>query len=193
MGTRTYLASIALLLCSLVACSPVDIQPDEAEAFAAKDYRYYMWHTVPVTHENGRSKPGRPLDPSVRAAVDATLQDKGYTLDPQRAQFTVGYRYGSGIRQGVSGDEASNLTYHPPTTINRKVDQASRDNAIALGGVKETTELQLLLRDAMSQLVVWQVTLTEIVENANQADPESIDQNLRKAIPRALRPLPTVP
>lgn len=181
-----------LLPAAISACGSVEIQPGETDEFADMGYTFYRWHSAPV-QDSTAPGPGRALDPTVRQAVDETLQAKGYTLDPDRAQFTVGYRYGGGIREGVASDEASNITYYPATTINRKVDQASRDNAIALGGVRATTELEILMRDAKSQLVVWQVVLTEIVEDANQVDTQHIDKRLRKAIPGALRPLPDAP
>jgi len=173
------------------ACSAVDIQPDENNRFTAKSYQYYTWGSAPV--EGDQPGPGRAIDPTVREAVNRALVEKGYIENTSRAQFSVGYRYGSGIREGVPGDDASNISYYPPTTINRTVDQATRDNAVALGGVKETAELQIQLRDMQSQLIVWQVTLTEIVEDVNKVDAQHIDKRLRKAIPSALKTLPAAP
>ena len=191
MRAMKRLLLVTLLPALISACGSVEIQPGETEAFADMGYTYYRWHSVPVQDPDKGHVPGRAIDPTVRQAVDEALKAKGYRLDAEQAQFTVGYRYGGGIREGVASDDASNISYYPATTINRQVDQASRDNAIALGGVRETTELQILMRDVGSQLVVWQVVLTEIVEDANQ-DTQHIDKRLRKAIPGALRPLPNV-
>lgn len=188
--TGITLMAITFVALISAACSPVDIQPDTVNNFAAKDYRYYQWRSgpVPATKSGASSRPA--IDPTVRQAVDEVLQSKGYQLDMERAQFIVGYRYGIGIRDGVAAEHASNITYQPPATINRKVDQASRDNAIALGGVKETTELKIQIRDKTSQLIVWEALLTEIVADANRVDADYIDKSLRKAIPRAMRTLP---
>lgn len=184
--------ALAMVMMFAVACSPVDIQPAATEGFAKKDYQYYRWARLPILKGTSRDFPRRPIDPTVRQAVDDTLQKKGYLLDPQKAQFNIDYRYGIGIREGVAGDDASNITYVPPGTINRKIDQASRDNAIALGGVKETKNLQLRIRDTTSQQEVWEVTLTEIVSNTNNTGGGQIDKSLSDAIPRALRSLPDV-
>lgn len=172
------------------ACSPVDIQPDESGTFADKGYRYYTWANPALPNATSAETSRRAIDPTVRREVNQALQEKGYQLDAQRAQFSIGYRYGIGTRDGVPRDDASNITYYPPTTINRKVDQASRDNAIALGGVKETKELQLRFRDIASQRVVWEVTLTEIAADANRLGEDKLDKSLGDAIPRALRSLP---
>ena len=61
--------------------------------------------------------------------VDA---DKGYVLDPARAQFSVDYLYATGLRDGASPGQASNISHIPSATVNRQVDQASVDSAIAL-------------------------------------------------------------
>lgn len=182
--------TVALLL---GACSPVDIQPDKTDTFKTKGYRFYTWAGPPLPSRDAAEPSHRAIDPTVRQEVDRALQNKGYVLDAQRAQFTVGYRYGIGIREGVPADDADNITYYPPATINRKVDQASRDNAVALGGVKETKELQLRFRDIESQRIVWEVTLTEVVANTNRLDDDHIDKSLGKAIPRALISLPNQP
>lgn len=185
-------AAVYCLIISLVvaACSSVEIQPDETDKFAAGNYQYYKWRSAAVPLDAKDASSRKAIDPAVREGVNASLQAKGYILDPERAQFSVGYTYGFGIREGVPSDDASNITFYPPGTINRKIDQASVDNAIALGGVKETSELQLQLRDIASQSIVWEAVMTEIIADANRADTAHIDKSLQKAIPRSLRSLP---
>ena len=75
----------------------------------------------------------------------------------------------------------------------RRVDQASVDNAIALGGVKETNNLIVQFNDRSSNQEVWQVTLTEIVENTNDSDASRLNDQLTKFLQRALQPIPQSP
>jgi hypothetical protein len=64
------------------------------------------------------------------------------------------------------------------------------DNAIALGGVKETNNILLQFNDKISNKEVWRVTLTKIVENANNVNTSRIDDNLAQYLKRALKSLP---
>ncbi len=133
------------------------------------------------------------IDPVIRREIDAHLQSKGYVLDPQRAQFTVHYLYVTGMVQGERSALASNITAYPRIMPTRRVDQASVDNAIALGGVKETNNLIVQFNDRVTNQEVWQVTLTEIVENANSNDTSRLDDNLMRSLQRALQPIPQAP
>lgn len=66
------------------------------------------------------------------------------------------------------------------------------DNAIALGGVKETNNIILQFNDRLSNKAVWHVTITKIVEDANNIDISGLENNLKGVVARALEPLPTV-
>jgi hypothetical protein len=192
MRITTLLISTLLSL-ALVACSGVDIQRSAIEQFTTGNYRYYMWRTDALPQETPSANTMHTLDSVVRREIDAHLQSKGYILDPQRAQFTVHYRYVRGMVQGERSALASNLTAIPRVMPTRQVDQASVDNAIALGGVKETNNLIVQFNDRATNQAVWQVTLTEIVENANSSDSALLDDNLQRYLARALRPLPQAP
>ena len=126
----------------------------------------------------------------MRREVDAGLQARGYILDTARAQFSVDYLYAIGMREGAQSEQASNISPVPSVTPNRRVDQASVDNAIALGGVKETSNILLQFNDMDSNAQVWQVLMTKIVENANRVDTSRLDENLTKSLERALKTLP---
>ena len=130
------------------------------------------------------------MDPIVRAAVDRELRSKGYRLNPEKAQFNVDYLYATGMRMGQKGSEASNLSNYPGVIPNRNVDQASVDNAHALGGVKETSNLALQFNDVERKEEVWRVVVTKIVENANRVDSSRLRKNIDSAIKEGLRPLP---
>jgi len=189
MRITTLLAGTMLSMV-LVACSGVDIQHSPIDPFAAGNYHYYMWRTDPLPQTTRSSNALYAIDPVVRREVDTRLQSKGYMLDPQRAQFTVNYLYMAGMVQGERSALASNISANPRIMPTRRVDQASVDNAIALGGVKETNNLIVQFNDRSSNQEVWQVTLTEIVENANSKETAHLNDNLTKFLERALQPLP---
>ena len=183
----------SLLSLVLVACSGVQIQQSPIEQFAAGSYHYYMWRTAPLPQATQSSDALYAVDPVLRQEVDAQLQRKGYVLDVERAQFTVDYLYVSGMLQGERSALASNISPIPRVLPNRPMDQASVDNAIALGGVKEANSIVLQFNDRTNNREVWQVTLTSIVENANSNDTSRLDDNLQRYLTRALQPLPQVP
>lgn len=189
MRTTFILASI-LLSALLTACSSVDIQTSDVEQFAAGNYKYYKWRTAPLPAKSSSADPFYAIDPVMRREVNAGLQARGYVLDNERAQFSVDYLYATGMREGAQSDQASNISPVPSVTPNRRVDQASVDNAIALGGVKETSNILLQFNDMDSNVEVWQVLMTKIVENANRLDSSRLDENLTKSLQRALKPLP---
>jgi hypothetical protein len=189
----TTVLAYTLLSLTLLGCSGIEIEPAGIEAFAAGNYKYYSWRTDPLPNETRSSDPVYAIDPVVRRELDANLGRKGYVLDPERAQFTVDYIFAAGMLQGEQSGWASNISHRPSVTPNRQVDQASIDNAIALGGVKETNNITLQFNDRTSNKEVWQVTLSRIVENANTTDRSKIDETLKKYMERALESVPPAP
>jgi hypothetical protein len=182
--------AFTFLSLTMVACSGIEIQQSGIEKFSAGHYHYYKWRTEPLPADSRSADPIYTLDPVIRREVNADLQRKGYVLDEKRAQFTVDYLYGSGMQQGERSELASNITPYPRVTPNRQVSQAEVDNAIALGGVKETKNIILQFNDLTSNREVWQATLTKVVEDANNVDATRLDQNLQDFLARALKPLP---
>ena len=185
----THILATGLLALLLAACSGIEIQPDKIDQFAAGHYQYYKWRSEPMTNSANSSDPIYSIDPVLRRQVNAGLQSKGYILDQERAQFSVDYIFATGMRQGEKSEQASNLTLHPSVMPNRQIDGASVDNAIALGGVKETRNIALQFNDVTSNEEVWQVIMTRFVEDVNKAGSR-VDENLSKAINKALKPLP---
>lgn len=191
MQTTLRLACGLLALC-LAACSGVEITPDPVDDFAAGGYRYYNWRTEPLPQGTRNTDPVYRLDPLIRKHVNKNLQALGYQLDPARAQFNVDYLYAPGLRDGATPEQGSNISPIPTATINRQIDQASVDNAIALGGVKETANILLQFNDVRSHKAVWEVRMTKIVEDANLADRGKLDDNLKAHLARAMGSLPAV-
>ena len=186
----THILGYLLLSLTLLACSGVEIQSVDTDRFKAGNYVYYKWRTDPLPTNVRSSDPMYAVDPVMRREVNADLQSKGYVLDSERAQFTVGYILASGMVQGEPSNLASNISTYASIRPNRQIDQASIDNAIALGGVKETNNIILQFNNRTSNKEVWQVTLTKIVENANNVDTSRIDANLAQYLKRAMKSLP---
>jgi len=179
-----------LMCLALAACSDIEIQPAAIDQFAAGHYQYYKWRSQPLQNTARSSDPVYIMDPIMRREVDSGLRSKGYVLDEERAQFSVDYLYATGMRMGEKSQQASNLTPYPSVTPNRQVDQASVDNAIALGGVKETSNIALQFNDVTTNEEVWRVVMTKIVENVNNIDTARLGDNLNKSVKEALSTLP---
>jgi len=185
----TILASLLLAL-AVAACSGIETRPAPVETFAAGHYKYYKWRSDPLPNTADSQDPMYIMDPMLRSAVDAELARKGYVLDPTQAQFSVDYFYAAGLRMGERSAEASNLTPYPSVNPNRQINQAVVDNAYALGGVKETSNIAIQFNDIASKKEVWHVIITKIVEDVNKVDKKEMRHSLRKGIDDGLSSLP---
>ena len=175
---------------ALAACSGIETRPAPMDTFAAGNYKYYYWRSDPLPNAANSQDPMYIMDPILRSAVNADLAKKGYILDKERAQFSVDYVYASGLRMGERSAEASNITPYPSVNPNRQLNQAVADNAYALGGVKETSNIALQFNDTTSKKEVWHVIITKIVENVNKVDKSDMRDSLKRGIRDALDPLP---
>ena len=193
MRITPVLACTLFLSLALAACSGVQVQQGPIEQFSAGHYRYYEWRSEPLPSKPGSTDPVHIIDPILRQEVDAALQGKGYVLDPSRAQFTVDYRYLTEMVDGERSALASNIDPHPRVIPNRQMSPAVVDNAIALGGVKQTNNIILQFIDKSRNQEVWEVMLSRIVEDANTVDTSHLDNDLRTFVKRALGPLPEAP
>ena len=188
----TQTLAIALLSLAIAACSGIETRPEDTAAFAAKNYRYYSWRSEPLKNPTNSRDRIYVMDPIVRREVDKNLQAKGYILDTEKAQFSVDYLQAPGLRIGEKSEASTNISLHPSVVPNRQVDGAVVDNAHALGGVKETSNVAIQFNDKGTRHEIWQVVITKFVENVNQVDPQRLDTNLTKAIAKGLDPLPAV-
>lgn len=180
----------AFLMLALSACSGVETHPDETDTFAAGNYHYYSWRSKPVANSTNSRDPMYTLDPILREAINASLQSKGYVLDAQRAQFSVDYLFAEGVRDGVKGEAASNLSTHPGIVPDRNIDQASIDNAYALGGLKETRNIGIQFNDIEGSKEVWWVLITKLVDDTNIAEDSRLYKSVTAAVEQGMRSLP---
>ncbi len=192
---RLLLPLPALVLSALLlgACSNIETRPEDTATFAAGNYQYYSWRSEPLVNTINSRDSIYVLDPILRAQIDADLQGKGYTLDPTRAQFSVDYIFAEGLRPGVKGVEASNLSTYPGVIPDRNIDQASIDNANALGGLRETRNIGIQINDVARNEEVWRVIITKIVDNVNTNENPNLPQAIKAAIKQGLKTLPSRP
>jgi len=179
-----------LLTLAVIACSSIETRPGPIDSFVAGNYQYFKWRSDPLPNTANSSDPVYLVDPIVRREVNKGLAAKGYILDAERAQFNVDYIYASGLRIGERASDLSNVTPYPSVTPNREPNQAVIDNAYALGGVKQTSNIALQFNDVESRHEVWQVIISKIVENVNKVDMKEVESGLVKGIKQALDPLP---
>ncbi len=184
------LLGISALLLTLAACSGVETSPADVSTFAAGNYHFYSWRSEPVVNTTNSTDPMYRLDPILRDAINAKLKSKGYILDPTRAQFNVDYIFAPGVRDGVKGVEASNLSTQPGVVPSRDIDQASIDNAYALGGLKETRNIGIQFNDIERKEEVWHVTITKLVENANSTKGSNLNGEISSAVNKGMELLP---
>jgi len=180
----------AIILLALAACSGVETRPADVSNFAAGNYRYYSWRSEPMVNTTNSTDSMYRLDPVLRQAINANLREKGYVLDPERAQFNVDYIFAPGVRSGVKGVEASNLSTHPGVVPSRDIDQASIDNANALGGLKETRNIGIQFNDVGRKEEVWHVVITKLVENANPTKGSKLNSSISSAVKKGMDTLP---
>jgi hypothetical protein len=190
MRRTHYIAVLVPLILALCACSGIETHPAPTDTFAQGNYHYYKWRSQPLQNTTGSADSAYVLDPVLREQLDAALQDKGYVQDEKRAQFSVDYIFASLVRDGVVASEASNLSTYPGVIPSRNVDQASIDNAYALGGVQETRNIGIQFNDVKRNEEVWRVIITKIVEDANTVNTVNLDKSITKAVRQALRTLP---
>lgn len=190
MRSLTTLATLLLSL-TLAACSSIETRPTDTAKFAAANYKYFKWRSEPLANPSGSTDTFYVIDPMLRREVNAALAEKGYVLNPDRAQFSVDYLQAVGMRQGVAGRDADGgIDPIPSARPHRQLDQAMVDNAHALAGVQSTSNVAIQFNDVESQLEVWSVVITKIIEDQNESNPEKIQRNLEKGISAGLKSLP---
>jgi hypothetical protein len=174
----------------LAGCiSGIETSPSDTAAFAAGNYRSYAWRRPALPVEGSGADSIYRLDPVLRAAVDETLAGKGYRRVEDNGDFLVDYVAATGLVDGAVSESADNVSYRPAAVPNRNVDQASIDNAYALGAVRETANIAIILFDGASEDAVWNVRISKIIEDRNRVNSDLA----RRAIRQGLRTLPDAP
>ncbi|KGE04062.1 DUF4136 domain-containing protein [Pseudohaliea rubra] len=179
-----------LLTLLLAGCiSGIETEPADTARFAAGSYQSYAWRRPALPVEGTGADSIYQLDPVLRAAVDETLATKGYRRVTDNPDFLVDYIAAAGLSLGEVSQSAANVSYRPAAVPNRNIDQASIDNAYALGTVRETANIGIILFDAAAQEAVWNVRISKIIEDRNRVNADVA----RRAIRQGLRTLPEAP
>jgi len=184
------LAATTLAMFFLAACAGLEIEAWEPTQFAAGNYQTYSWRSEPIVNTVGSRDPIYMMDPIVRAETDRVLQAKGYRKVEWNGDFTVDYIYAPGIRAGVAGEAASNISPRAGVRPNTSMSGAERDNAIALSGVKETHNLALQFNDGKSRQEVWRGVLTKIAQDTTGENVGNTRRNIGKGINQMTSTLP---
>lgn len=173
-----------ILLCAalLGACSGVDITPAATETFAATRYTTYAWRSKPPS-QTGHGKDMLTIkSPSIRAGVEEKMAQLGYQrVDRSEAEFLIEYFAAPGFNDGQLSHGGSNDMLYG-SSVNREIDGASANNALALSGPVETGEMQLVLFDATTSELLWSVQISIVVEDANQVDHDEVRKAVRKGV-----------
>lgn len=179
-------ALAALVFLTLAACAGIETEPADTERFAAGDYGTYAWRRPALPTDGSGADTIYQLDPVVREAVDAELAARGYRRVGEDPDFLVDYIAAPGLLPGAVSRSADNIAYRPVAIPNRNMDQAAIDNAYALGGVRETANIAIILFDAEAEEAVWNVRISKVIEDRNNVDTALA----RRAVVKGLETLP---
>jgi len=180
---------VPVCLAFLPGCSGVDVTPAATETFAGTGYTRYAWRSEPPSQTTFSKDMLARKSPSIRAGVEKEMAKLGYRrVDRDDADFLIEYIAAPGFNEGqLSHGGSNNMLYG--SSVNRQIDGASADNAVALSGPVETAEMELVFLDADSVEVLWRVQISMVVEDANRIDHDAV----RGAVRKAIAGLPTAP
>lgn len=185
-------ASLAALL---TACGTTQIERSEIDTFAAKGYSTYQWNYAPIEVRPSDTSPLSTIGPIFREETNTALSELGYREVKDGGDFVVSLQFKTSIEQGALPRSAPNNDPVPRAVINRTPDQASVDNAYAMAGPREMNNALLQFDDGNDGALLWAAAMSRLVEDTNQnnIDPAEVRRNARRALERALAPLPRAP
>ncbi len=180
--------AVAFSFALLVACSGVETIPEDTARFEATGYDSFAWRSEPLEQRGYTRDRLYQADPMIRRAIEDRLGELGYRLvDRDDAQFLIEYLAAGSINDGRLATTASNVTPYPSAQINRQADGATVDNAYALSGVKEMGNLMVVFVDPAATEVLWRVSISKIMEDANSVSESAV----RRAVREGLSTLPS--
>lgn len=183
---------VSSLLCLLLiaGCSGMEVIPADTERFVSTQYVRYAWRSEPLTQDGSGKDKLTQADPAIRSAIAERLSELGYReVAKDEAQFMVEYLAAAGINDGLLSSSGTNVTRATLGTINRLPDGATVDNAYALSGVVPTGNLLLVFVESDGLDVLWQVSISVLIEDANRVNERAV----RSAIRKGLSTLPRAP
>ena len=180
--------AVTMLCVSFLGCTTMEVDTAPADRFASKDYKTFSWRAeIPAGVPQSMESLYR-LAETVREAVAAELEKKGYRYQDADGDFLVTYAFGARLE---GGDVPVTPEFGPNTSvINRSPDPAVMDNAYALSGPREVASLMLSFEDGDNLATVWSARISQVVENQNQPNLDKVRRKLESGVSRALRVLP---
>lgn len=161
---RARLAAVLTLLVSLplslTSCTPIkyhEIQPAAAELKTLKTYR---WAVAPLSSKAGAR--AVEFDSTFRAATDADLAQKGYSLSVDKGEILVDYRISVVTRPGMDD------TYYSPhwTSDNRGTYSFTGwEDPKGTGDMLEQGVVTLSMRAAASKNLLWEGGVTKLLRS----------------------------
>jgi len=172
----------------MVGCVTMEVDTTSPKRFADKNYQTFSWRSEVPTGVPQSMESLYRLSTTVREVVADALQKKGYRYEASGGDFLVSYSFG--IRLEGGEEPVTPGVNTGGAVINRNTDGAMMDNAYALSGPREVVMLMLSFEDGGNLATVWTASISQMVENQNQANLDKVQRRLETGVAKALRSLP---
>ena len=188
LATQISRLAAAILCIAMVGCVTMEVDTSSPKRFADKNYQTFSWRSEVPTGVPQSMKSLYRLSTTVREVVADALQKKGYRYEASGGDFLVSYSFGTRLEGGEEPVTPGVNT--SGAVINRNTDGAMMDNAYALSGPREVAMLMLSFEDESNLATVWTASISQMVENQNQANLDKVQRRLETGVAKALRSLP---
>ena len=188
LATRISRLATAILCLAMVGCVTMEVDTTSPKRFADKNYQTFSWRSEVPTGVPQSMESLYRLSTTVREVVAEALQKKGYRYEASGGDFLVSYSFGTRLEGGEEPVTPGVNT--GGAVINRNTDGAMMDNAYALSGPREVAMLMLSVEDGGNLATVWTASISQMVENQNQANLDKVQRRLETGVAKALRSLP---
>jgi hypothetical protein len=188
LATRISRLAAAILCFAMVGCVTMEVDTTSPKRFADKNYQTFSWRSEVPTGVPQSMEGLYQLSTTVREVVADALQKKGYRYEASGGDFLVSYSFGTRLEGGE--ESVTPGVNMGGAVINRNTDGAMIDNAYALSGPREVAMLMLSFEDGSNLATVWTASISQMVENQNQANLDKVQRRLETGVAKALRSLP---
>lgn len=188
LATQISRLAAAILCIAMVGCVTMEVDTSSPKRFADKNYQTFSWRSEVPTGVPQSMESLYRLSTTVREVVADALQKKGYRYEASGGDFLVSYSFGTRLEGGE--EPATPGVNTGGAVINRNTDGAMMDNAYALSGPREVAMLVLSFEDGSNLATVWTASISQMVENQNQANLDKVQRRLETGVAKALRSLP---
>ena len=188
LATQISRLAAAILCIAMVGCVTMEVDTSSPKRFADKNYQTFSWRSEVPTGVPQSMESLYRLSTTVREVVADALQKKGYRYEASGGDFLVSYSFRTRLEGGEEPVTPGVNT--GGAVINRNIDGAMMDNAYALSGPREVAMLMLSFEDGSNLATVWTASISQMVDNQNQANLDKVQRRLETGVAKALRSLP---